>query len=600
MGTFVRWTPQEKIKRTIRLVWQTAPRWTLFAGALAVIQGVLPFLTLYFMKVIIDALAHNEGTANAVMFRWVALLISLAAGVTLLATACRSVAGFASQVLAEAVTEQLDDLIQAKSLEIDLEYYESSQYRDTLHRAQQEAPLRPMRVLNGLLQIGRSGVSLVSAVGLLLLLHWGIVVILLVVALPAAFVQLTYAERMHQWQRRRTVSERQSRYFSWILTGGAHAKEIRLFGLGRHFINRFRNLRRDLRREKRGISRRRCFSDLIGDGALTLAVFGLYGFLAYRSLQGSGTIGDLVMYYYLLQRGQDSLQQLFTSVAGLYEDNLFLSNLYEFLDLQPKIVEPSNPKLVPGAMKTGIVFDHVTFRYSAGSRDVLADISFTIRPGEHVAFVGENGAGKTTLIKLLCRLYDPTDGTISLDGVGLPEFKAAELRRHIGIIFQDYACYHLTARENIWFGNIEVAPDHEEILTAARNSGADEVISALPKGYDTTLGKWFGEGEELSIGEWQKVALARAFLRDAQIIVLDEPSSALDAKAEYELFKKFHHLAQGRTAILISHRLSTVRMVDRIYVLKKGRITENGRHDDLVKRNGTYSRLFQLQAQNYR
>jgi ATP-binding cassette subfamily B protein len=332
----------------------------------------------------------------------------------------------------------------------------------------------------------------------------------------------------------------------------------------------------------------------------TVAVFGSYAFIAYRTVQGSITVGDLVMYYQAFQRGHDFLREMLGGLSGLYEDNLFLSNLYEFLDLKRKVVEPLTSRPIPRPMRTGIVFDRVSFQYPTGTRRVLQDISLTIRPGDHVAFVGENGSGKTTLIKLLCRLYDPTDGAITLDGTDLRQFETAALRHEISVIFQDYAQYHLTARENIWFGNPQLSPDQERIVAAARYSGADEVIAGLKRGYDTTLGKWFEDGEELSIGEWQKVALARAFLRDAPIIVLDEPTSALDAKAEYEVFGKFRQLAEGRTTILISHRFSTVRMADCIYVLDDGKIVEAGTHEKLVQRGGKYARLFETQAQYYR
>jgi ATP-binding cassette subfamily B protein len=291
---------------------------------------------------------------------------------------------------------------------------------------------------------------------------------------------------------------------------------------------------------------------------------------------------------------------MLSGLAGLYEDNLFLSNLYEFLDLKRKVIEPAHGSPIPQPMKTGVVFDHVGFRYPTGSRKVLEDISLVIRPGEVVALVGENGSGKTTLIKLLCRLYDPVDGNITLDGTDLRQFETTALRRNISVILQDYAKYHLSARENIWFGNTALAPDHERIVAAARQAGADDLIAALPHGYETILGKRFEDGEELSIGEWQKVALARAFLRDAQIIVLDEPTSSMDAKAEYAVFQNFRQLAAGRTAILISHRFSTVRMADRIYVLKDGSITEGGTHEELIHRGGTYARLFETQAQYYR
>jgi ATP-binding cassette subfamily B protein len=251
-------------------------------------------------------------------------------------------------------------------------------------------------------------------------------------------------------------------------------------------------------------------------------------------------------------------------------------------------------------MQTGIVLSHVGFQYPTGARKVLEDVSLAIRPGEVVALVGENGSGKTTLVKLLCRLYDPTGGTITLDGVDLRRFEPAALRREFSVLFQDYAQYHLTARENIWFGNTALPPDHERIVAAARDSGADDVIRGLPKGYDTVLGKLFEQGEELSIGEWQKVALSRAFLRDAQILVLDEPTSSLDAKAEQAVFENFRKLASGRTAILISHRFSTVRMADRIYVLQEGRIIEGGTHEELIRSGGTYAHLFETQARQYR
>jgi ATP-binding cassette subfamily B protein len=322
--------------------------------------------------------------------------------------------------------------------------------------------------------------------------------------------------------------------------------------------------------------------------------------VASQAIGGKITYGDLVMYFQAFQRVQGFFQGILGNLLGLYEDNLFLSNLYEFLDLKRMVVEPVPAKPVPHPMRRGIEISHVSFQYPGGARTVFEDISLAIRPGEVVALVGENGSGKTTLIKLLCRLYDPTGGTISIDGIDLREFETKALRREIAIIFQDYAHYHLTARENIWFGNTALPLGHDLVIAAARRAGADDVISALPHGYETILGKWFEDGEELSIGEWQKVALARAFMRDAQIIVLDEPTSAMDAKAEYEAFQNFRLLASGRTAILISHRFSTVRMADRIFVLKHGSVLESGTHEELISRQGVYADLFERQARSYR
>jgi ATP-binding cassette subfamily B protein len=306
------------------------------------------------------------------------------------------------------------------------------------------------------------------------------------------------------------------------------------------------------------------------------------------------------MYFAAFQRGQDFFRDTLGGMAGLYEDNLFLSDLKRFLELQPAVAEPESPRPFPRPIRRGITLDHVSFSYPGSSRRVLEDISLDIQPGEHVALVGENGSGKTTLVKLLCRLYDPTSGTIKVDDNHLHDFTTRELRREIGIIFQDFARYHLSVRDNIWFGNVGVPPDSAAIINAAIKTGADTVVGRLPDGYETMLGKEFEAGSELSLGEWQKVAIARAFLRETQIIVLDEPTASLDARSEAEVFEHFHELAHGRSAILISHRLSTVRMADRIFVLDRGRIVESGPHDELISKGGTYAQLFELQARHYR
>jgi len=429
---------------------------------------------------------------------------------------------------------------------------------------------------------------------------WIIAIVLFIAVIAGTALRLRHTDKLYRWQRKQTSAERQAGYLSWILTDSSHAKEIRLFDLGPLFIGRFRDLRRKLRKGRLALTRRRSITDFAAHMIATTAIYGSYVYVAYEAIWGKITLGDLVMYYQAFQRVQGFLKGMLGSLAGLYESNLFLSNLYEFLDLKRTVIEPVHASPFPQPMQRGIVLNHVSFQYPAGARKVLEDISLTIRPGEVVALVGENGSGKTTLIKLLCRLYDPTGGTIAIDGVDLRQFETKALRHEIAIIFQDYAHYHLTARENIWFGNTELAPDHEHVIDAARRSGADDVISGLPHGYDTILGKRFEDGEELSIGEWQKVALARAFMRDAQIIVLDEPTSSMDAKAEYEVFQSFRQLVSGRTAILISHRFSTVRMADRIYVLKQGSVIEGGTHEELVRMRGTYARLFEMQARHYR
>jgi len=587
--------------RALRFVWQSARGWTIANSVLLAVQGVLPLLPLYLMKLIVDAAAAGLGAPDkGAVSRHVVWLVVLMGAATLLGVLFRSMAGLAGEAQSLAVTDHMNDVLHAKSVEIDLEYYESAQYYDTLHRAQREAPYRPTHMVNGLVQIGQNGISLVAMAALLVLLHWIVAVILFVAVLPGIAVRVSYAGTTYRWQRKQTSTERSAGYLHGMLTGGGHAKEVRLYDLGPLLIRRFRDLRRELRGERLGIAVRRSVADLAAQSGAAAAIYGCLAFVAYRTLQGTSTLGDLVMYYQALQRGQGFLQGLLGGLAGLYEDNLFLSNMHEFLDLKRRVADPVHAEPVPRPMQTGIVLDRVSFRYPTGARTVLDDVSCAIRPGEVVALVGENGSGKTTLVKLLCRLYDPTGGAITLDGVDLRRFDTTALRREFSILFQDYAHYHLTARENVWFGNTALPPGDDRIVAAARASGADAVIGRLPRGYDTVLGKVFEQGEELSIGEWQKVALARAFVRDAQIIVLDEPTSSMDAQAEYEVFRHFRALATGRMAVLISHRFSTVRMADRIYVLHDGRITEQGTHDALVSAGGTYARLFETQAQYYR
>ena len=585
----------------LRLVWNSARGWTIASVLLVVVQGLLPLAAIYLMKLVVDAVEVGLSSPEQdIAFGEVAVFVALMGAVALISAAANSLSNLVGEIQGQAVSDYIYDILHAKSVEVDLAFYESAEYYDALHRAQREGPYRPVRIVKSLIQIGQSSISLVGMIGLLLLLHWSVALVLFATALPDIFVRLRFANKSYKWQRERTTMDRQSRYYSRLLTGSEHAKEVRLFDLGSLFIGRFRDLRRLLRREKLNLATWRTMAELGTQVFTTLAIFGAYAFIAYQTMHGRLTMGDLVMYFAAVQRGQSSLRQVMAGLSGLYENSLFLSDFYEFLDLEPQVTAPPQPHPVPQPMQVGINLEHVSFQYPTGSRRVLEDVSLTIRPGEHVALVGENGSGKTTLIKLLCRLYDPTRGEIALDGVDLKQFDPAALRREISVVFQDYARYHLTAWENIWFGNVTLPPDPEPVAEAARQAGADDVIGRLPQGYDSVLGKWFQDGEELSIGEWQKVALARAFYRDSQIIVLDEPTSALDAKAEYEVFKMFHQLARGRTAILISHRFSTVRLADRIYVLDEGRIIEGGSHDELIRHGGRYAHLFETQAQHYR
>lgn len=589
------------LKRSLELVWRSGRRLTFANVALALAQGALELAALYLMKLMIEAINAGIASPDKVFaFEQIALIIGLAAAVGLAAVVFRLMADLVNTALGHAVTDKVYDMLHAKSVTVDLEFYEDPRYYDTFHNAQQQSATRPRRIVLCLVEVFQKGILLLVIAALLFTLDWRVASLLFVCFIPAVLMRLKHARKLYELDRRGIASERQARYFSSILTDDMHAKELRLFNLGGAFMRRFHDIRERLRGEKLDLAKRRFAPDALLQTLTTVLVFGSLAFVAYGAVRGQGTIGDLVLYYLAFQRAQMYLRMLLDNLALLYEDSLFLTHLYTFLDLRNKVAEPQHPVPVPGSLGSGIAFENVSFDYPNGERTVLKDINLTIQPGEKVAIVGDNGSGKTTLVKLLCRLYDPTRGAITIDGINLREFETTGLRRAISVVFQDYVHYNVSALENIWIGNIDMPPDRARIIAAAQSSGADEVIAKLGKGYDTMLGKRFEDGEEISIGEWQKVALARAFLRDAQVIVMDEPTSAMDAQAEYEVFRKFYELSKERTAIFISHRLSTVKMADRIYVMEDGRIVERGTHEDLMSRRGKYANLFELQASSYR
>lgn len=597
---------KQKLRRIVRLdialryVWRSTPRLTVASVVLVIIQGPLPLLSLYLMKLFVDSVTENLGSVDLdAAFRSVMFIVVAMAGLQLLTTVVSIITAYVNQKQSLIVTDYMQGIIHAQSIAVDLEYYENPAYYDTMRRAQNEALSRPVQILRDLTNLGTNLLSITALTGLLASFHWAMILVLPLAVLPQFLVQIRYSGIMYEWRRKRTEIERQSWYFNWLLTGEQHAKEVRLFDLGSHFVTRFQDVRQLLRQEQLRLV---LMQSLISSSAQllsVLAIYGAYAFIAYRTLHGYITLGSLVMYYQAFQRGQTYLAGLLGNIAGLYDANLFLTNLEEFLSLEPHITSPPQPRPTPRPMQQGIVFEDVSFQYPTGERMVLHHIDLTIAPGQKIALVGENGSGKTTLIKLLCRLYDPTEGRITLDGIDLRDLNIDDLRREISVIFQDYAQYNLTAEENIWFGDAAVPPDRDLITAVARQSGAHDVIAGLKHGYGTVLGKIFQDGEQLSIGQWQKIALARAFLRKAQIVILDEPTSAMDARAEYEIFSSLHELTADKITVTISHRFSTVRQADCIYIIDKGRIIERGTHDELIALDGKYAFLFHTQAQHY-
>ena len=590
-----------KLAWALRFAWQSGRGLTVANVALTVLQGLIPLLSLYVMKLIIDTVAAGvTGADRHGTLAHLTWLVVIAGCVMLVERGLGTMGELVKTLHAQRATDRVYRILHAKSVEVDLAYYEQPEYFDTLHRAQSEAPYRPSRILESVLRLSQSAVSLLAIGALLMTFHWSVPLFLILAAVPGLLIRFVYARKLFAAGRRQTPAERLAYYFHAMLTSDAHAKEVRLFDLGTIFSTRFEQLRERIRREKSTLVTRRSLADLAAHIAVVAPIFALFGLLAHRALQGLLSIGDLVMFYQAMQRAQANFNQFTQSVGDLYENHLFLANVHEFLALRPTVRDRLPTRAVSRPLRTGIELVDVRFRYPHADRFTLEGVSLHIRPGEHVALVGENGCGKTTLVKLLARLYDPTSGAIALDGCDLRELPLKDLRRAIGVVFQDYAKYNVPAADNIWFGDTGRPPDAMRSRAAADVAGIHDVIAGLPRAYDTVLGRKFDAGVELSIGEWQKIALARAFLRDAEIVILDEPTSALDARAEAELFERFVALFQDRTAVLISHRLSTVKMVDRICFMANGRIVESGSHDDLIDRGGRYAEMFEIQARHYR
>jgi ATP-binding cassette subfamily B protein len=498
------------------------------------------------------------------------------------------------------VTDAISDLLHTQSVAVDLGFYEDPQYYDTLQRAQQEAPWRPTQIVWGLSRVVQNSISLAGILVLLMAFNWLLGLILLAAVLPGTLVRFLHAQKRFDLQQKQTETDRQAWYFHWLLIDNNFAKELRLFHLGDFFRERYNNLQRSLRKGQLDLSNRRVLAEFIVQGIATLTVYATVGLAAYHTLRGQITIGDLMMIYLGFQNGLGALQAVLYGLAELYENNLFLTNFYQFMALKPAIQPPADPRPMPDQPKEGIRFENVSFTYPGCSQLALQDINLLLKPGEVIALVGENGSGKTTLVKLLCQLYRPTAGQITLDGFSQEDYDPVAWRRQFSVIFQDYEKYFMAAWENIWIGDIGREPERRQIQGTAEGTGADVVIQRLPEGYDTPLGTSWNKGHELSIGEWQKVALARLFWRKAQVFILDEPASSLDPLAEAALFERFRGLLNGRSAVLISHRFPTVQVADRIYVLESGRIIEQGSHAELLRLNGRYAELYRAQETPYR
>jgi ATP-binding cassette, subfamily B, bacterial len=593
----------------LKLVWRTNPPLMVGDLALRLVRSLLPVVTLYVGKLIIDEVIRLAGAhgASTHLRDWLAggrlshlaVLLTAEFGLAVLSDVLGRLVSLLDSLLSEQFTNTTSVRLMEHAATLDLEDFEDSELQDRLDRARRQTTGR-MTLMNQLFGQAQDLVTIVSfAAGLLVYAPW-LIALLILALVPAFLGEAHFNAQSYSLDWMRTPERREIDYVRQTGASVETAKEVKIFGLNAFLIERYRQLADALYQDNRRLALRRAGWGGVLTALGTVGYYVAYAFIAWRTLTGHFSIGDLTFLSGSFLRLRTLLEGLLIGFSQMAGQALYLDDLFSFFEIAPEIVSPESPRPFPKPIREGFFFEDVGFRYPGAERWAVRHLSFTLRAGEVLALVGENGAGKTTLVKLLARLYDPDEGRILLDGHDLREYSLDELRTNIGVIFQDFVRYHLTAGENIAVGRIEARDDRARIEDAAERSLADEVIEKLPAGYDQMIGKRFRTGVDLSGGEWQKVAIARAYMRDAQVLILDEPTAALDARSEFEVFQRFKELSEGKTAVLISHRFSSVRMADRILVLADGKVEAMGTHEELLARGGRYAELFELQAAGYR
>jgi ATP-binding cassette subfamily B protein len=591
-------------RHAVELVWSTSRRLTVALALLTLVAGVLPAAIAYVGALIVDAVVaalkiRGTSPVTSAVLSHVIGYVALEGGLVAAMAAAQRGLSSCQSLLRAQLGQRVNEMILEKALTLDLAQFEDSEFYDKLTRARREASTRPLSLVMRSFGLVQNAIALCSFGTLLSQFSPWAVAVLLLAGLPSFVAEAKFSGDAFRLFRWRSPETRMQMYLETVLAREDHAKEVKLFELGPLLLGRYRGIFRKVFREDRALTIRR---DTWGFGLgiiSTAAFYAAYAWIAVSAVRGEITLGQMTMYVLLFRQGQAAVSAILAAISGMYEDNLYLSTLYDYLDT-PVRADGGHATSGPDAAD-GVRFEQVTFTYPGATEPAVRDVSFHLRPGESLALVGENGSGKTTIIKLLTRLYTPGSGRIILDGRPLAEWDAAALRRRIGVIFQDFARYQLMVGENIGAGDVRHFTDEPRWHEAADLATATPFIETMPAGFHTQLGKWFKDGRELSGGQWQKVALARAFMReDANLLVLDEPTAAMDARAEAQIFEQFRALAKDRMVILISHRFSTVRMADQILVIQGGEILERGSHEELMAANGHYAQLFLLQARGYR
>ena len=591
------------------MVWRASPGLLLITLTLRVIRAVLPVAALWFGKLIIDEVvrlsalsdgpATLSGWASSGEITLLAIYVGAEFALAVLSDLLSRIGGLVDSLLSERLTMSSSIRLMEHAATLDLEDFEDAEFQDKLERARRQSSGR-MPLLSQLMGQIQDVLTVVTFAGGLVVFNPWLIVLLLVALIPAFLGEAHFNAQTYTLDFRRTPERRELDYVRQTAASVETAKEVKIFGLNAFLIDRFRVLSQSFYAANRQIAQQRALWGAVFTSVGTLGYYLAYVWIIGSTLTGTLTIGDLTFLAGSFRRLRTLLEGLLASFSSTAAQALYLDDLFGFFEVTPEIQSPASPLPMPEPIRQGFVFEDVGFRYPGADRWAVRHLSFTLQAGETLALVGENGAGKTTLVKLLTRLYDPDEGRITLDGRDLRDYDLDALRGAMGVIFQDFVRFNLTAGDNIAVGRISARDDHARIERAASSSLADAVIEGLPQGYDQMIGKRFRNGVELSGGEWQKVAIARAYMRDAQVLVLDEPTAALDARSEFEVFQRFKELSAGKTAVLISHRFSSVRMADRILVLSGGRVEASGTHAELLAQKGRYAELFELQAAGYR
>jgi ATP-binding cassette subfamily B protein len=578
--------------RTIRLIWSISKKWTTLTLVSIVAESGLYLLLLYIFKRLINEVTKATPFDDEKIRRVVWYLIVITAG-TIVYVTVKALSTLAIENQAQRVKESIDEKIHECAVSLDLAFYESPAYFDTMKRAKDAGPEAPNNVVLNLADIAKNCLTLLAIGSILISISWLLLPLLALFVAPTLLVRIRYAEQMYEWRRKQTPVERQAAYLSSLITEDGPAKEIRGYGLGTHIRALYSQIRVKLMGERLEMTRRNTFKELLTNIMATLGLFACITYLCFSMINGRMSVGDMSLFLIVFPQSFGVLQLMSQGISGLYQNNIFINNLFEMFDLRATLREPEKPLPVPGSGAVDLVVDNMSFTYPHSREPALRNVSLRVPSGKIIAIVGLNGAGKTTLIKLLCRLYDPTEGSIRMGGTDIREFDSREYRKHVSAVFQDFGRFNVTAAENIRWGDIDglgrAASDIEE---AARKSGAHDFVRKFPEGYATMMGRIFENGREVSIGQWQKLAIARAFYSDSRVVIFDEATSALDAVSEEELFQSFRERIGDRAALIISHRLSAVRHADHIYVMGDGRVQQHGTHEELVAMGGTYSKLF--------